>query len=53
MLTTVETYEEGTGKIIETHQVEIPDVLPPKLEQLIKILVKKGVLTNLDCKELT
>ena len=34
MLQTVEVYEQGTGKLIDTYEQEIPDPEPSELEVL-------------------
>jgi hypothetical protein len=44
----VEEYEQGTGKLLDAYEIDVPDEPVPQLEKLARILEVKGYLTAAD-----
>lgn len=41
----INTYEQGTGKLLATQEIEIEDPVLTPIEKLLAVLVERGVIT--------
>ena len=47
------TYEKGTGKLLKTSEIEVPEEALSSLAKLVIMLLEKGVLTDEDASLFT